>query len=280
MTPLRRQMIQDMQLRGLSPRTQRSYVDAVRGIAKFYHQSPDRLSENEIRQFFLHLINEKKAARSTTTIYLCGIKFLYETTLRRNFPVFDLIRPKKEKKLPVILSLKEVRELLTMVRNPVIRMALTMIYSCGLRLSEGTHLHVADIDSDRMQVRVRNGKGGKDRYVPLPARTLELLRSYQRSFQPQSWLFPARGAKEPISPTSLQKTFKLVVHQSGIGKDASIHTLRHSYATHLLENGVNLRVIQEILGHRSSQTTALYAHLTQKIMDTFNVTLNALMAQL
>ena len=233
MTQLRRRMIQDMQLRGFSPRTQRSYVDAVRGLAKFYHRSPDQLCEDEIRQFFLHLINEKKAARSTTTVYLCGIKFFYETTLGRKFPIFDLIRPRKEKKLPVILSLKEVRDLLAMVRHPVIRMALIMIYSCGLRLSEGTHLQVADIDSERMQVRVRNGKGGKDRYVPLPARTRELLHGYRSSFHPQSWLFPSKNPKEPISPTSLQKTFKLVVYQSGIEKDASIHTLRH-YAESLI----------------------------------------------
>ena len=280
MTQLRRRMIQDMQLRGFSPRTQRSYVDAVRGLAKFYHRSPDQLCEDEIRQFFLHLINEKKAARSTTTVYLCGIKFFYEKTLGRQFPIFDLIRPRKEKKLPVILSLREVRDLLAMVRHPVISMALTMIYSCGLRLSEGTHLQVADIDSERMQVRVRNGKGGKDRYVPLPARTLEILRNYLGSFHPQSWLFPSKNPKEPISPTNLQKTFKLVVCQSGIEKDASIHTLRHSYATCLLEHGVSLRFIQEVLGHRSSQTTALYTHLTQRVMDSCTATLNALMAQL
>lgn len=280
MTELRHRMIQDMQLRGFSPRTQRSYIDAVRGLAKFYHRSPDQLNEEEIRRFFLHLINERKAARSTTTLYLCGIKFFCETTLGRKFPVFDLIRPRKENKLPVVLSLREVRDLLAMVRSPIVRMALTMIYSCGLRLSEGTHLQVADIDSERMQVRIRHGKGGKDRYVPLPARTLEILHGYRSSVHPQSWLFPSKNLKEPISPTSLQKTFKLVVYQSRIDKNASVHTLRHSYATHLLERGVSLKAIQEVLGHRSSHTTSLYAHLTQKVMDSFTATLDALMAQL
>jgi site-specific recombinase XerD len=159
-------------------------------------------------------------------------------------------------------------------------MALTMIYSCGLRLSEGLHLRVADIDSERMSVRVRQGKGGKDRYVPLPARTWELLRNYLGSAHPQSWLFPSKNPKEPLSPTSLQKTFKMVVYQSRIDKNASVHTLRHSYATHLLEHGVSLRVIQEVLGHRSPHTTALYAHLTQKIMGSFTDTLDAVMAHL
>ena len=172
MTELRRRMTEDMQLRGLSERTQQSYIDAVRGLTKFYHRPPDQLGEEEIRNFFLHLINERGAARSTVTVYLCGIKFFYEKTLKRQWPVFHLVRPKKRVKLPEILTLQEVRYLLSEAANPVARMALTMIYSCGLRLSEGIHLKTGDIDSDRMLVAVRNGKGGKDRYVPLPERTL------------------------------------------------------------------------------------------------------------
>jgi integrase/recombinase XerD len=281
MSELRRKMTEDMQLRGLSEKTREAYVAAVAGVAKFYNRSPDRLSEEEIRNFFLHLINERKAARSTVTIYLCGIKFFYEKTLGRKWVVFELIRPKKRLKLPVVLALEEVRRLLTLVRNPVARMALRMIYSCGLRLSEGIHLQVEDIDSQRMLVRVRNGKGGKDRDVPLPEKILEHLRAYWAAFRPpRPWLFPAKNKKGPLSDTSLQKTFKAAVRESGIGKDVSIHSLRHSYATSLLENGVDLRVIQQILGHKSPNTTSIYTHLTKKTVDRLHATVNYLMNEL
>ncbi|MDY0040230.1 MAG: site-specific integrase [Desulforhabdus sp.] len=280
MTELRRKMAEEMQLRGLSPQTQQSYIDAVRGLAKFYHRPPDQLGQEEIRNFFLHLINERGAARSTVTIYLCGIKFFYEKTLGREWTVFSVIRPQKRKKLPVVLSLPEVRHLLCLVENPVAAMALRMIYCCGLRLSEGIHLQVGDIDSQRMQVHVRNGKGGTDRYVPLPEKTLECLRAYWAVRRPKPWLFPMRNGTGPISDTSLQKTFKAVVRHSGIEKNASIHTLRHSYATHLLENGIDLRVIQELLGHKSPQTTSIYTHLTQKTVDRLQATVNYLMSEL
>jgi len=278
MTELRSRMIQDMQLHGLAARTRQSYVDAVKGLARFYQRSPDRLSEDEIRSFFLHLINEKGAARSTVTIYLCGIKFFYETTLGRKLPILEIVRPAKRHKLPVVLSTEEVNNLLERVKNPVYRMCLTLIYACGLRLSEGLHLRVEDIDSDRMLVAVRNGKGGKDRYVPLPERTLEQLRAYWMLHRPKTWLFSAKTGQLPLNPTTLQKTFKAVVRQSGIGKNASVHTLRHSYATYLLESGVNLRVIQELLGHKSPHTTAIYTHLTQKTVDQLATVINRLMA--
>ena len=278
MTELRSRMIQDMQLHGLAARTRQSYVDAVKGLARFYQRSPDRLSEDEIRSFFLHLINEKGAARSTVTIYLCGIKFFYETTLGRKSPILEIVRPAKRHKLPVVLSTEEVNNLLERVKNPVYRMCLTLIYACGLRLSEGLHLRVEDIDSDRMLVAVRNGKGGKDRYVPLPERTLEQLRAYWMLHRPKTWLFSTKTGQLPLNPTTLQKTFKVVVRQSGIGKNASVHTLRHSYATYLLESGVNLRVIQELLGHKSPHTTAIYTHLTQKTVDQLATVINRLMA--
>jgi len=278
MTELRSRMIQDMQLHGLAARTRQSYVDAVKGLARFYRRSPDRLSEDEIRSFFIHLINEKGAARSTVTIYLCGIKFFYETTLGRKLPILEIVRPAKRHKLPVVLSTEEVNNLLERVKNPVYRMCLTLIYACGLRLSEGLHLRVGDIDSDRMLVAVRNGKGGKDRYVPLPERTLEQLRAYWMLHRPKTWLFSTKTGQLPLNPTTLQKTFKVVVRQSGIGKNASVHTLRHSYATYLLESGVNLRVIQELLGHKSPHTTAIYTHLTQKTVDQLATVINRLMA--
>jgi len=280
MTELRRRMFEDMQLRGLSSKTQKCYVDSVKNLARYYGRSPDQLTEEEIRHFFLHLINQKRVAESTFRVYLYGIKFFYETTLKRRWPVLDLVRPSKRKKLPVVLSLGEVQRLLGLIRKPVPRMCLKMIYSCGLRLSEGTHLRVADIDSSRMMVRIRNGKGGKDRYVPLAQRTIDLLRAYWIAGRPRLWLFTARSRQTPVSNTTVQKTFKAALRQSGIQKNASVHTLRHSYATHLLESGVNLRVIQEILGHKSPKTTALYTHLTKKSIDVLHDALNVLMADL
>jgi len=280
MTPLRRQMIEDMQLHGYSTKTQEAYVGAVKALALHYRRSPDQLSEEDIRQFFLHLINGKRVASGTLRIYRYGIKFFYETTLKRTWPLFELIQPKQRKKLPVVLTPAEVRSLLALVRNTVPRMALTCIYSCGLRLSEGVHLQPPDIDSQRMMVRVRNGKGGKDRYVLLPERTFELLCEYQKAHSPGTWLFPTRDSTRPISTTGLQKTFKTVVRKSGIHKNASIHTLRHSYATHLLERGVELGVIQRLLGHRSVSTTATYTHLTHKTIGRLSVTINQLMTDL
>lgn len=280
MTELRRRMIEDMDLRGFSPKTQKAYIGAVQRLAGFYRRSPDQLSEEEIREFFLHLVNVNHAARSTVTIYLCGIKFFYEKTLGRDLPVLNLVRPPKRVKRPVVLSTTEVKELLNMVRHPLCRMALTLIYSCGLRISEGVNLKVSDIDGQRMLVRVENGKGGKDRFVPLPERTRELLRSYYASFRPKTWLFPAKRGDGPYCVTNLQKAFRAVVRHSAIGKPASVHTLRHSYATHLVESGVHLRTIQEILGHKSSLTTAVYTHLTQKLVDSLSATVNTLMAEL
>jgi integrase/recombinase XerD len=233
MTTLRRRMLEDLQLRGLAPKTQQCYLAAVHQLAQHYRRPPDQLSDEELRQYFLFLLNEKKVAESTFRIHLYGIRFFYERTLKRPWPVFDLVRPRTLQKLPVVLSRREVRSLLALVEHPKARMCLQLIYACGLRLTEGTQLQVSDIDAQRMLVRVRQGKGGKDRLVPLAPRVLELLRAYWQRQRPRPWVFPARDGSAPLSPTSLQKTFKAVVRQSGIPKDASIHTLRHAYATHL-----------------------------------------------
>lgn len=280
MTELRHRMIQDMQLHGFAPKTQKCYVSVVKGLAKHYGRSPDLLSEEDIRNFFLYLINEKKAARSTVVIYLSGIKFFFEKTLQRPWPVFKLLKPAKSKKLPVVLSTDEVRTVLGLIRSPTQEMALTMIYACGLRLSEGVHLKIKDIDAERMLVWVRNGKGGKDRAVPLPESILAMLRCYWRKNRPEPWLFPSRRINKPMSLSTLQRTFRDAVRQSGIDKPASIHTLRHSYATHLLERGVDLRVIQSLLGHTSPNTTAVYTHLTENVVDRLTSSLNTLMADL
>jgi integrase/recombinase XerD len=216
MTALRRRMREDLQLRGLAPRTQQCYLDAVRHLAQRYRRTPDDLSEEEIRQYFLYVINEKKVAESTFRIHLYGVRFFYEITLQRPWPVFDLIRPRPSQKLPVVLSPQEVRSLLALVQRSKARMCLQMIYACGLRLREGTQLQVSDIDPQRMLVRVRQGNGGKDRLVPLAERTLELLRESWRIERPRPWLFPARHRQGPLSPTTLQKTFKVVVRQTRV----------------------------------------------------------------
>jgi integrase/recombinase XerD len=267
-------------LHGVHYRTPQCDLEAVKHLTQYYRRAPDQMSEEELRQYFLFLINDKKVAESTWRVHLYGIRFFYERTLKRPWPVFDLVRPRKTQKLPVVLSLWEVRSLLALVKNPKARMCLRVMYACGLRLTEGTQLQVSDIDAQLMLVRVHQGKGGKDRFVPLAPRVLALWREYWRRQRPRPWVFPARDGSAPLSPTSLQKSFKAVVRQSGIPKDASIHTLRHSYATHLLERGVSLRVIQELLGHKSPSTTARYTHLTPPTLDIVHATINALMADL
>lgn len=272
MTELRKRMIECLQLRGLSERTQEAYTRAVRQLAEYYHKSPDLITEEELRQYFLHIINVKHYSRNTTTIALCGIRFFFEQTLNRNWSLFNIVRPAPEHKLPVILSLEEVREILNRVRLPRYRVCLSTIYACGLRLQEGIRLAVPDIDSARMMIHVRHGKGNKDRYVPLPRRTLELLRDYWSTHRNPVLIFPAEGrdhidlskATEPMSKSSVQDAFRAALKQSGINKRASVHTLRHSWATHLLEAGVHLRLIQEYLGHSSPATTSVYTHLTVK----------------
>jgi len=272
MTELRQRMIECLQLRGLSARTQESYVRAVRQLAEHYHKSPDLITEEELRQYFLFIKNVKHYSRNTMTIAICGIRFFYQQTLNHPWAIFGIVRPAPEKKLPVILSVAEVRRVLSLIRLPRYRVCLSLIYSCGLRLQEGTNLHVADIDSGRLMLHVRHGKGAKDRYVPLPQRTLELLRRYWKTHRNPRLLFPAEGrnhidlmkATEPMSKRSVQQAFRAALKQSGNNKRASVPTLRHSWATQLLEAGVNLRLIQEWLGHSSPATTSVYTHLTAK----------------
>jgi integrase/recombinase XerD len=252
MHTLMAQMREDMQLRGFAVKTQQAYAGAVDRLAAYVDRSPDTLdalTEAEVRAFFVHLVTARHVARSTLIVYRSGIRFLYDVTLQRRWPVFDLVRPAKRHVLPTVLSVPEVHTFLAAVRDPRARMALTLIYSCGLRLSEGVTLETGDVDSDRMVVHIRAGKGGRDRYVPLPARTLELLRTYWRATAParrQSpprapWLFPNRTGTAPLGATSVQKVVAAVGRCSGLTKHVSVHTLRHSYATHLLECGVHLR---------------------------------------
>ena len=283
MTILRERMLADMQLRGLAEKTQEAYLRTVRQLATHYGKPPDQIDEEELRQYFLYLKNEKKASRSTCTIALCGLKFFFERTLQREWVTFDLVRPPKSKKLPVVLSQEEVRRVLACLQRFHYRVCLTTIYSCGLRLQECLQLQVTDIDGNRLLIHVRQGKGAKDRYVPLPAATLTLLRQQWQNHRHPQWLFPARHHPQAIQPmhaSGVQRAFKAALAESGIQKKATVHTLRHSYATHLLEAGVNLRVIQSYLGHRSPQTTAIYTHLTRDAQSRAVAVIDQLMTTL
>ena len=291
MTPLRNRMIEDLQLRGYSNSTQTLYVDAVRQLCEHYDKSPGKITEEELRDYFLYGKNVKKWSRSTSTVALCGIKFFYENTIKRPWPTLLFIRPGREKKLPVVLSRDEVHELLSNIRLLRYRVCLTTIYSCGLRLSEGTHLKVEDIDSDRGFIRVRQSKGNmgnKDREVPLPQKTLALLREQWKSHRNKVWIFPSAGhggtnmplATTPVSHSSVQTALRSALRTSAINKKATVHTLRHSWATHLLEASINLRLIQTWLGHSSPSTTSVYTHLTEKAKTVAAKTIDELMDDL
>jgi integrase/recombinase XerD len=273
MTALRQRMLEDMQLRGLAPSTQQAYVYAVQGLAEYYNKSPDQISDEELRGYFVYLVNERQLTRGSCTVILCAIKFLYEYTLKRPWPRLELVRPRKVKTLPIVLSTTEVQCILSQVQHLHHRVCLNTIYACGLRISAGVGLQVKDIDSSRMQLLIRSGKGNKDRCIPLPEAILLQLRRLWRTHRHPVYVFPQRrrggevktGATQPMTTRSSQRAFKAALTVSGVTKAATVHTLRHSWATHLLEAGVPLLLIQQWLGHSSPQTTALYAHLTQQV---------------
>ncbi len=274
-------MIGDMQLRGLAERTQDSYFRAVRGLAAHYMRSPDQITEEEVRAYFLHLLNERKLSQSTMRVNLAGVRFLSEVTLGRKWPVFDLITPKRGLVLPTVLSREEVRRLLDAVRIRRICMAMTVAYGGGLRLGEVCSLRLGQIDAERMQLRVLGGKGRKDRNVPMSKHLHMRLKEYLAVERPDDLLFPSKYRQgEPMSHGTLQKAVRLAAQKAGIAKHVHFHTLRHCFATHLLECGVSLRVIQVILGHGSPETTAIYTHLTDRTLDRLGVALEEITSAL
>jgi integrase/recombinase XerD len=288
MTDLRKRFIEDMQLRGMAERTIDTYSRAVLLLAKHFNKSPEIITEEELRQYFLYNKNIRKWSRTSSKIALCGIKFFYTHTLKRPWTTLKFVRPDKEKRLPVVLSRNEVQRILNKVKFFHHRTCLATIYSLGLRLQEGTHLHVADIDSDRMFVHIHRGKGNKDRYVPLPYSTLQILRNFWKTHRNPNWLFPAPGrgvnhmptSNKPIPISSIQIAFKEAKIAAGIKKNVSVHHLRHSYATHLLEAGVDLRYVQQYLGHSDPRTTMIYTQLIKRdLPDPVNL-INQLMSDL
>lgn len=279
MTELRRRMMADMKLHGLAPGTQKVYLKSVERLARHYHRSPDQLSEQELRDYFTGLVEKKHVLSSTLRTEIFGVKFLFDKTLQRPWPTLRFLRARPSYKLPVVLDREEAQRVIGLLRFPPVRMCATMMYSCGLRISEALGLEVPDIDSARMVVMVRAGKGNKDRHVPLPQRTLELLRDYWRAYRPKTRLLVIQDGR-PLTYESVRYFLKDAVQRSGIAKRISCHTLRHSYATNLMEQGLDVRVIQGLLGHRSLKTTTLYLHMTQNVMQSVQEAVNGLTSDL
>jgi site-specific recombinase XerD len=261
MTPLRRRMIEDMRLRNLAPRTIDTYVDCVAAFARYFGTAPEHLGPEHIRAYLLHLV-EKKASWSRFNQARSALRFLYHNTLKRPWVDDGVACVKTPRKLPVVLSLEEVAQFFAAVSKLRHRAILMTAYAAGLRLSKVVGLRVADIDSRRMVIRVRQGKGRKDREVMLSPRLLAVLRRYWLAERPSGYLFPGRHPDRPISPSSVQKICGAALRASGLKKRISPHSLRHSFATHLLEAGTDLRTIQVVLGHSQLSTTARYTHVS------------------
>jgi integrase/recombinase XerD len=268
MTPLRQRFIDDLRLRNYSLRTIETYVGQVVAFARHFGRSPDLLGPNEVRVYQLHLL-ERRVSWSTFNQAVCALRFFYGTTLGRPEQLKSIPYGKRPKTLPSVLSPDEVLRLLNAAAPGRDRLFLQVAYGCGLRLSELMHLRVGDIDSARMVLHVRQGKGAKDRLVPLASRLLEELRAYWRMYRPHAWLFPGHKADQPMSGGNVQRRFGLALKQASLSKRCSMHTLRHSYATHLLEAGVDLVTLKALLGHTSLETTAHYLHLsTRRLQQT------------
>jgi len=266
MGELRERMDRDMIVRGLADRTRESYLAAVAGLAKFHRRPPDRLTQREVEAYLVHLTTERKLAWNTRSLIINGLRFFYHTTLGRRQMDFAVPRPKAPAQLPEILSREEVARLLSRPTNRKHRVLLMTAYATGLRVSELVALRVSAIDSDRMTIRVEQGKGRQDRYTLLSPRLLEALRNYWRLTRPEPWLFPSPRAAAPISVSCAQRVYASAKREAGVHKRGGIHALRHAFATHLLEAGTDLHTIQRLLGHRHLSTTMRYFHLAQKTL--------------
>lgn len=258
MTTLRQRMTEAMQIRNFTANTQSAYLQQVTALAKHYHRSPEVLDARQIQAYQLYLTNERKLAPGSLCTIAAALRFLYHVTLKREWALVDIPIPKKPLKLPVILSLEEVGHFLECIGSLKHRTLLTTAYAAGLRVSEATHLKVTDIDSQRMVIRVEQGKGQKDRYVMLSPRLLEELRAYWKVARPKEWLFPGDIPGRPITRDAVGQACEKARRLSGIDKPITPHSLRHAFATHLLESGADVRKIQLLLGHRSLATTSHY----------------------
>ncbi len=259
-SPLRRRMIEDMTIRNLSPATQRSYIHAVEGYSRYFHRSPDRLGLEEVRAYQVHLAG-KGIAWATLNQIVCALRFLYGVTLGQNEVPERIPYARKPAALPDVLNRDEVVRFLEAVPSLKCRVALTTAYATGMRVSEVVAVEVRNIDSGRMVIRIEHGKGGKDRYVMLSAQLLGILRAYWKLTRPQRFLFPGRDPDTAVNVTVLHAACRSAYAAAGIAKKVSVHTLRHSFATHLLEQGTDIRIIQALLGHNNLSTTARYTRV-------------------
>jgi len=262
MTTLRQRMIEDLQVRNRSPHTIRSYVACIAHFARHFGKSPELLGPEEIRQYQVYLVNERRVSLSYLIQIVAALRFLYCVTLQRDWAIRHIAYPKQPKRLPVVLSQAEVRRLFDAIRSPRHLAILMTAYAAGLRLSEVTQLRITDIDSSRMVIRVRQGKGHKDRYVMLAPTLLEVLRLHWRRERPATWLFPGQHPDQPICNHVVQEVCRKAGIAAGLKKPVTVRTLRHSFATHLLESGKDIRIIQTLLGHRNVRTTEVYTYVS------------------
>lgn len=264
MTPLRQRMLEDLRIRNYSPSTVRAYIRCVADFAHHFNKPPDKLGSEEIRSYQLYLLNEKRVKLSTYIQAICGLRFFFQNTLHRRIDIDRIPLPRYEKKLPAILSKPEVKALLEAPRSLKQRAMLATMYGAGLRVSEVAHLKVADLDRERRVIWVRAGKGHKDRQVMLSESLREVLIAYWRRQRPADWLFPGKMPGRPITSDSIFKACVAAARKAGIAKTVHPHSLRHAFATHLLDEGVNLLVIQALLGHANLKSTARYLHLSEQ----------------
>jgi len=267
MTKLRQRMIDDLRIRNYSPRTIEIYTRCVARFAQHFGTSPTRLGLEHIREYQIFLVDTRHTSWTLFNQTVCALRFFYKVTLGRAELIEHIPYPKQEKKLPVVLGREEVARFFDAIANQKHRTILMTMYAAGLRLSEALGLRIRDIDSDRMLVRVQQGKGRKDRYVPLPSTLLDHLRDYWQSYRPKTWLFPGRRPDRPLSLSSVQRASARARRQARLVKPVTTHTMRHCFATHLLEAGTDLRTIQLLLGHHSLNTTAVYLHVATSALQ-------------